>query len=312
MSTAAWSDDPALWPVREVWVFDTEYAVYGDGRMPKPLCLVAVEAKTRREIKLWADEFGDKPPFPIDRNSLVVSFSIVAEMNIFSVCGWEQPERVLDAYFEFRRQINGVLVPDKDKKFKQMPANFSTALACHGLPPIAEKKSMQEKAGNDNWGKPWIDQDRAELLDYCAQDVYTLVDLLPKLEIGTDLKRAVHLRGQWAKACSTIEVAGVPIDPVRWPEFARRWPDIQLAVTLEVRERYTIRGGSGEAICSLYDSQGHFNNAQAAEYLERKNIPVPRHVDGRTDFRMSTLEDWSKVYDELIEFVQHKKDPGQL
>jgi DNA polymerase I len=302
-----WPDDPALWPVREVWVFDTEYAVYGDGRMPKPLCLFAVEIKSGREIRLWADEFGAEPPFPIDRGSLIVSFSIVAEMNIFAACGWKQPERVLDAYLEFRRQINGVLVHDKDKKFKQLKANFATALAYHGLPPIAEKKSMQEKAGNDNWGEPWNDQDKAELLEYCAQDVHALVGVLPTLEIGRDLKRAVHLRGRWAKACSAIEVAGIPIDPVRWPEFARRWPEIQLAVTLEVRDRYTIRDENGEAICSLYDAQGHFNNAQAAEYLERKNISVPRHVDGRPDFRMKTLEDWSKVYDELIEFVQHRK-----
>jgi DNA polymerase-1 len=303
-----WPDDPALWPVREIWVFDTEFAVR-EGQLPKPLCMVAIEIKTGREVRLWAEEFGPKPPFPIDRESLVISYSIIAEMNFFAACGWSQPERVLDAYLEFRRQINGVLVPsnNKDKKFEQMKANFSTALAYHGLPPVAEKKSLQEKAGNDNWGKPWTGQDKAEMLEYCAQDVHSLVALLPKLQIGQDLMRAVHLRGRWAKACSSIEILGVPVDPIRWPEFARRWPDIQLAVTLEIRDRYTIRNGSGTVICSLYDEQGHFSHAQAEAYFEAKGIPVPRHMDGKPDFRMKTLEDWSKVYEELIEFVQHKK-----
>ena len=42
-------------PFREIWACDFEFTA-PEGERPKPLCMVAIEMRTGREVKLWADE----------------------------------------------------------------------------------------------------------------------------------------------------------------------------------------------------------------------------------------------------------------
>ena len=64
-------------PFREIWVVDTEFypgpglangGVAGDP--PTPLCLVALEMRSGRLIRLWQDELGPFPPYRLDAEIL--------------------------------------------------------------------------------------------------------------------------------------------------------------------------------------------------------------------------------------------------
>ena len=79
----------------EVWCVDTEYSAQ-DGHRPKPICLVARELRSGRQLQLWADELArlQAAPFRTDSRSLFVAYAAAAEFSVFRVLGWPAPQRV--------------------------------------------------------------------------------------------------------------------------------------------------------------------------------------------------------------------------
>ena len=77
-----------------------------DGNLPRPLCMVAKELRSGKIWRVWRDEFGPQPPFPIDANTLFVSFTASAELGCFKVLGWPMPARILDLSAEYRNFRN--------------------------------------------------------------------------------------------------------------------------------------------------------------------------------------------------------------
>ena len=63
-------------------------------------------------IRLWQDELGPKPPFPINDQTLFVAYFASAELGCFLQLGWPMPTRVLDLYAEFRNATNGIPLQD--------------------------------------------------------------------------------------------------------------------------------------------------------------------------------------------------------
>src|SRR6185369_9250261 len=86
-------------PFREVWLIDFEFCVDA-GENPKPLCLVAWEIRSGRRLRLWRDEFGTAPPYPIDEDALIVAYYVSAEISCHLALGWPVPARVLDLFTE--------------------------------------------------------------------------------------------------------------------------------------------------------------------------------------------------------------------
>ena len=84
-------------PFREIWACDFEFSA-PDGERPTPLCMVAIELKSGREIRLWADELARLPeaPFNTGPDSLFVAFYASAELGCFLALNWPLPVRVLD------------------------------------------------------------------------------------------------------------------------------------------------------------------------------------------------------------------------
>src|SRR5262245_66309364 len=85
-------------PYNQIWVVDTEYypgpglangGVEGDASTP--LCLVAMEMRSGRTVRLWQDELGRRPPYPLDGNTLIVSYVASAEFGVHIACGWGEP-----------------------------------------------------------------------------------------------------------------------------------------------------------------------------------------------------------------------------
>src|SRR6266404_6043346 len=98
------------WPYREIWAADFEFEA-GAGERPVPVCLCARELRSGRELRVWQDDFGPTPPYPIDDNSLFVSFYASAELGCHRVLGWAMPTRILDLSAEFRNSANGIDLP---------------------------------------------------------------------------------------------------------------------------------------------------------------------------------------------------------
>ena len=79
---------------RTVTVVDFEYEI-DDGDLPNVLCMVAyvLDENLRHvdTIRRWRGEFGSTPPFDIGPDTLVVGYSLWAEMTCFLVLGWRFP-----------------------------------------------------------------------------------------------------------------------------------------------------------------------------------------------------------------------------
>ena len=90
-------------PFREVGAVDFEFiAPLGD--RPDPVCMVALELRTGRLIRLWREELSSlsRAPFDTGPQTLFVAYFASAEIGCFKALGWPVPERILDLFTEFR------------------------------------------------------------------------------------------------------------------------------------------------------------------------------------------------------------------
>jgi DNA polymerase I len=207
-------------PYREVWLVDFEFSC-PDGERPDVACLVAIEFISRRKVRLWRNQFGDTPPYPLDDGSLFVSYFASAEMSCHRVLGWGMPARVLDLFTEFRDRTNG----RRGLGGGFQKAGILDALTYFGLAHIsaAEKTGMREKfiAGNFD---AWTPQEIEDGLDYCETDVVALQHLLQAMLPEIDLQHAL-IRGRYSGAAvSSMQHEGIPIDARRGPGPVRSTP----------------------------------------------------------------------------------------
>jgi DNA polymerase-1 len=119
---------------REIWAVDFEFSA-PLGERPSPVCLVAWELKSGRKIRLWRDQFGPVPPYPVDAGVLFVAFYASAEIGCHLALGWPVPARILDLFAEFRNTTNGL----------QTLAGSSLigALAAYGLDSIGASEKCR-------------------------------------------------------------------------------------------------------------------------------------------------------------------------
>jgi DNA polymerase-1 len=181
-------------PFREVVLVDFEF-IAADGERPEPVCLVAKLLKSGPTIRLWCNQFGPSPPYPIDDDALFVAYYASAELGCHRVLGWPMPARILDLFTEFRDRTNGRETPSG--------AGLLGALAYFGLDAIGatEKEDMRSLVMR---GGPWSGDELAQILDYCESDVEALARLLPAMLGRIDLPRAL-LRGRYMAAAAAME-----------------------------------------------------------------------------------------------------------
>jgi len=136
-------------PFAEVWACDFEYLA-PPGEKPTPVCMVAREFRSGREIRLWQDEFGSRAPFRTDEGALFVSYAANAELKCFLQLGWPMPARILDLYAEFRARTSGM--------GKEQSRSLLAALSFYGLPHIT---SDEKDAGRALVMRPTVVRVRA-------------------------------------------------------------------------------------------------------------------------------------------------------
>jgi DNA polymerase I len=266
---------------REVWAADFEY-ISRPGERPIPVCLVAHELVSGRKVRLWRDQFGAVPPYPVDADSLFVSYNAVAELSCHRALGWPMPARVLDLYVEYRRKHNRI-PPKQDGKSRPRPEmGLLAALADHGLDSIGaiEKKSMIDLILR---GGSRTDDEKTAILDYCETDVEALARLLPAMLPEIDLPRAL-LRGRFIAAVAAMEHAGVPIDIETLDRLRAGWPGIQDRLIAEVDGEFGV-----------YDGRT-FKADRFGAWTAARGIQWPRLDGGRLALDDDTFKDQALIH----------------
>jgi len=206
-------------------IADAEFDFGGrDGNLPRVTCMVAKEILSGKTWRLWRDEIPPEPPFPIGADALFVSFTASAELGCFKVLGWPMPARILDLSAEYRNFRNYDYPRDLPKQFREKK-DLIGACRFFGIDmPFAGIKNAIRRRILE--GPPYTDEEREEILDYCAGDVNPLERLLAALGPHIDLPRAL-LRGRHEVAVAVMESIGVPIDVPTLTAFREHWTDIQ-------------------------------------------------------------------------------------
>ena len=102
----------AVIPFRQIWCVDFEFRAHS-GERPWPVCMVARELRSGRELRLWREELLalSSAPFDTGPEALVVAYLASAELGCFLELGWSMPANVLDLYVEHRVATNGLPTP---------------------------------------------------------------------------------------------------------------------------------------------------------------------------------------------------------
>ena len=263
-------------PCAEVWALDFEY-IAAAGERPEPVCLVARDLKSGREVRQWREEMGAAPPYSVSESSLIVTYNAIAEVSCHLALGWPPPKRILDLYVEFKNHTNG-LVPSG-------ATGLIAALSYFGLPSIsaAEKAAMRDLVLR---GGPWTDQEKRDVLDYCASDVQALELLLVPMMRYLDLPRALY-RGRYMAAAAAVEHNGVPIDTTTLAKLQERWDDIKDLLIADVDKEYGVYEGR------------IFKQVKFEAYLEDSGIPWPRLPTGKLSLADDTFRQMAKAYPQV-------------
>jgi DNA polymerase I len=139
----------------------------------RPVCEVWHELHSGQTKRLWWDQLGDEPPYPVGPDSLFVAYNAQAELGFHLALGWPLPSRVLDLYFEFRYRTSGIWPPRQHRKLLD-------ALSFFGLSGI-EAVEKQEMIDLILRGPPWSVEEQQAILEYCESDVRALLQLLPAM-----------------------------------------------------------------------------------------------------------------------------------
>jgi DNA polymerase I len=221
---------------REVWCCDTEFNG-AEGELKRPVCLVAKEGRTGREVRLWRDELHrlKRAPFDVGPTSLFVAFLASAELGTFLQLGWPLPVNVLDLYAEHRVLTNGLVLPTDN--------SMLGACALRGIPSVttaARKDAMRKLImGQDTWNAA----ETQEIFDYCGMDVTDLGKLLRKMITHIDMPRAL-LRGRYMAAVAHMEHRGIPVDLPLLNELREHWSRLKLQLIRDVDQQFNVYEGT--------------------------------------------------------------------
>jgi hypothetical protein len=284
LSNADWLES-----FREIWAADFEFVAL-PGERPNPVCLVAKELRTAQEVRLWRDQFGPAPPYPIGGESLFVAYYASAELGCHRALNWPMPARILDLFTEFRDRTNGLETPSG--------ASLLGALIYFGLDHIGaqEKEAVRDLVMR---GGPWSPDERAAVLDYCASDVDALARLLPAMLPRLDLPHAL-LRGRYMAAVSAMEHNGVPIDVPMLGRFQRNWTSIQDRLIIDVDKDFHV-----------YEGRTFKTNA-FEYYLAKRGMPWPRLESGNLDLDEDAFKIMVAIYPEVAPLKDLRHILGEM
>ena len=279
-------------PYEQIWVVDTEFypgpglangGVEGDASTP--LCLVAMEMRSGRIVRLWQDELGSSPPYPLDSNTLIVSYAAAAEFGFHIACGWGEPACALDCLVEFRHYTNDgtIKAGDREKGFHSLDGALRYFLA-DSLDTV-HKDTMRDRIIA---GPPFTESEKQQIVTYCEDDVRGLARLLP--HIVPTIRSLPHalLRARFQWQIAQMERRGIPVDGASLACLRRHWRGVQISLVRELDRPF--------GCYEIVDGVPHWRKERFADYVCRHGMGWPRHDSGALDERDSTFREMAARY----------------
>jgi DNA polymerase-1 len=291
MRISSWQDLPH----GEIWVVDFEFYPGpgkanggGEGDVSTPLCLVALEMRTGRVIRLWQDEFGPFPPYRLDAGALFVSFMSSAEYGCHIALGWGQPACSLDPYVEFRHYTNDGRVKsgDREKGFYGLDG----ALRYFGEDGIdtAHKTEMRNRIIE---GPPFRADEREAILMYCEDDVRALARLVHYIVPTIRSLPHVMTRCNFMWAVAQQERRGVPLDQPLLARVNTQWGAIQNDLVAKLDRPF--------GVYEIEDGKPHWRKQRFADYVRRNRMSWPTYEDGSLDETDQTFREMEGRYPQI-------------
>jgi DNA polymerase I len=267
-----------------VAVLDFEYEV-SPGDLPRVLCLVVhlLDEQLRHvgTIRRWRGEFGSEPPFDIGSDTLVVGYSLWAEMTCFLVLGWNLPVHVFDLHTCYQATTN-ILLPHAPNEQRQKPRRrLSDACRRYGIDgwERIDKEVIAKDIGEGRWRQYGCEA----VFAYCEEDVRASAELLRRQLCGApglppaDVPRVLHWSNYSAKAVAQIQARGMLIDVSLWEAVQEH----KYAIIRELLRRFDPSHGEEETI---YTPDGHWEYARFERFLVRHRVSAwPRLPSGQLD-----------------------------
>jgi DNA polymerase I len=297
-------------PFDQIWAVDTEFypgrglAHGGRGGDPvTPLCLTAKELRSGRVIRLWHDELGRSPPYPLDASSLFIAYNNVAEFMFHIALGWGEPARSIDAYVEYRHYWN-----DGSLEAEDIPKGFFSqlgALQHFGEDTVAHsyKEDMRDRIIR---GPPYSAAERAQILDYNETDTAGLARLIPHI-IPTikSIPAALHRsNAMWPFA--QHQSRGIPFDMAVFDEVVGVWDAIACDIVGEMDTHgiYSIEGGKPK--------WGKAEDMKFLALCKRLDIVWPRLESGRPNLNTEIWRDMCVTYPVLNDLRELRSSIGKM
>jgi hypothetical protein len=292
--TTIYSDWRQL-PFEEIWCVDTEFypgpglangGVEGDPLTP--LCLVALEMRSGRIIRLWQDELGRFPPYRLDGGALFWGYMNSAEFGFHIARGWGQPACSIDAYIEFRHYVNdGTLKSgDREKGFYSIGGALRYFL--EDDIDLKRKEAMRDRIVQ---GPPFREQEKRDTLAYCGDDTTKLARLVPHLvpTIRSLPQAMMRSKNQWAMAQQ--ERRGVPVDGQKLAHIRQHWQGMKTDLVSELDRPFHCY--------EIVDGVAHFREQQFADLVRRTGMSWPQRESGTFDLREQTFREMAQRYPQL-------------
>ena len=287
---------------KEIWACDFEFQAPGEdsvvppGERVRPVCMVAEELLSGRQIRLWQDQLGPEPPFDIGDDSLFISYSAAAEFSCFLVLGWKKPAHIVDLYVEFIALRNG-------RGGARNPSLLS-ALEYFEIKGISagEKTDMRKLILGQSSRTP---EEQRKILDYNYSDVSALRVLLP--EMAPLIKRPwqATLRGDYMWSVAVMEYNGVPFNLPLHEEFKEKWDKIQNGLITRIDQNYHVyrqnKDGSYSFSMDLFE-----------KYLIDNEIGWPILETGELETTDEVFEERAKTYPQLLELRYLREALGKM
>lgn len=282
-------------PFREIWCVDFEFypgaglANGGrEGDKATPLCLVALEMRSGRIVRLWQDEFGPFPPYRLDADSLVVGYNISAEFGCHIALGWGQPAHALDPYIEFRHYVNDGTVKSGDREKGFYALDGALRYFCEDGIDTAHKTDMRDRIIQ---GPPYFAQERRDILNYCENDTRSLARLVP--HIIPTIRSLPHelARTDFMWAIAQQERRGIPLDLPLLNRIRHHWDGMRTDLVSELDRPF----GCYEII----DGVAHWRKERFTAYVRRNGMSWPAYEDRTLDERDATFREMEGKYPQI-------------
>jgi hypothetical protein len=282
-------------PFREIWFCDFEYSAGLDiGEHPRPVCMVARELHSGRDVRLWRDRLirQRRAPFAVDADALFVAYFAAAELGCFLALDWSLPLKIIDLYAEFRAATN--IGGKRPQGFHSLLG----ALTYYGLPALDSdhKITMRDRIIR---GPPYSNEERHQILNYCDSDVGALARLFAVMAPALSWQQAL-LRGRYTAAVARMEHAGTPIDTALWGDLVEAWEPLQRRLISVVDRDFGV-----------YEDT-HFREHRFVAYLQHNRIAWPYYPDGKPILQGRVFRDQALIYPQLAPLHQLRQTTAKL